>query len=379
MDNRIITLFQLLKAGVTGVKPALNISQLDFEFIYKVSSINRVTNIIYYALMLYSEEERKVVTNFEKFQYVTSKYSIHHYKQELYFNEIVDVLKKNNINLTIFKGQDVQNLYPKKEMRVKGDIDFVVEKKDIKKAYELLKQIGFVPVSHSKEEIAMKKDGIVIELHKYLFAHEYKELDYLNNQHKLIDNLYVLNDEYNFVFNIDHFCKHILYGGASLKYLIDIYLLLINKKLNPFIIEDLLFKNKLSKFTKYIINICYNLFDFYNKDYNNLINDFERSEETIKKLIIYIIYGGEYGANHNTFGIRAIKKKKIKMLLEKIFPPISIIYLDYKPKLYRYLLFPFYYIKYILRMVNKTNFKKLEHYSMKSNLDLKKMFEELEI
>lgn len=75
------------------------------------------------------------------------------------------------LNYIVMKGQTVGSLYPKPNLRMSGDIDFVVPESDILKWREKLPLFASEAVIPSKlkvDEIPFIKDGVLFEFHTCL-------------------------------------------------------------------------------------------------------------------------------------------------------------------------------------------------------------------
>ena len=53
-------------------------------------------------------------------------------------NDVLDILDDNEIDVAIFKGPVIANLYPEHLLRVSGDVDLLVEKENEQKTIKIL-------------------------------------------------------------------------------------------------------------------------------------------------------------------------------------------------------------------------------------------------
>ena len=96
-------------------------------------------------------------------------------------DELVKLLNENHICFAIIKGIVAAMNYPKPEYRSMGDVDFVVRPEDFDKVYSLLLEYGYVCFENENDSsfknnsdvlhhMALKKNGIVFELHRHMLG-----------------------------------------------------------------------------------------------------------------------------------------------------------------------------------------------------------------
>ncbi len=92
-------------------------------------------------------------------------------------NDLIELLRKNNIELAIIKGSAAAINYPKPDYRMMGDVDFFVKAEDFEKTYELLLQNGYklagdetIAQMHVEKDkyhhVELEKNGVTFELHR---------------------------------------------------------------------------------------------------------------------------------------------------------------------------------------------------------------------
>ena len=104
-------------------------------------------------------------------------------------NDLIELLNKNDIELSIIKGSAAAMNYPKPDYRMMGDVDFFVKTEDFEKTYELLLQNGYklagdetIAQMHVEKEkyhhVEVEKGGVTFELHRRMSdTVQGKELD----------------------------------------------------------------------------------------------------------------------------------------------------------------------------------------------------------
>lgn len=383
-------LIELLYASIKeDYYPSNDIEDIDFERILKISSISRVANCVYYGLLKLDKETLDKVPNLDKFKQECLLYGVKEKIQETEIVDIINAFNKENIDILFFKGYVLKYIFPKIDMRVMGDIDFLVEKKDIEKAQKVLENIGFTKDSILEFNVEVSyKRNIEVELHKKLSTAELKYFDDAwKYKEKFLNysNTYTLEPHFHFVFLLSHALQHVKHGGLGLKYPLDFYLYLTKYDLDFNKIKKDLVKNKLDKFTKLILLLCNKWFNLSLEKYIDFIGDFKVDDKVMETFEIFILSGGEYGVNRNIYSVqKAAQKNKFKFLLSKIFKPFRYVVKIDHPKWWQYLLLPYYYLRYwfiffILR--GKQNVKKAKHYvnDDKDISDLERLFRSIDV
>ena len=85
-------------------------------------------------------------------------------------DEMLALLEKNDIHLVILKGMAAAVYYPNPEMRAMGDIDFLVSRDQVERAYELMRADGYVLYQEKEannKHIVLVKGDTSFELHRY--------------------------------------------------------------------------------------------------------------------------------------------------------------------------------------------------------------------
>lgn len=204
---------------------------------------------------------------------------------------IDSILNENEIPHIFLKGYYLKDLYPDPILRMCGDVDVLVKKEDYKKVIELFNSSEYIKSQEEDiQHYKFKYKGGLIELHKELMDHNLKTTDIFNDLFDKAINvnshLYRLNDNFNFVYIITHYAKHINLG-AGLRPIVDIYLMLTKLDLDMEYINDNLNKLGLTKFFNMILNelkviFCYEKLPFE-------IND------RVDQMIDYCLKSGVHG------------------------------------------------------------------------------------
>ena len=282
-----------------------------------------------------------------------------YYLSSCLFHEELNKIKKNiksifdhnQIDHIFLKGSSTKDLYENENIRLLGDIDVLIKEKDLKNAINLLKEKGFKYGERCSHHVSFHYGRIEVELHFAIIEKNIRISKYLTKPFDncyLIDNhTYQLNPEYNLVFVIAHYMKH-LRGGSGLRNFCDIYLLINKYNINLDNVRKIFKKYKYETFFDTLLT-CLNIIFNYNKypfTYNKSAED----------LITYSLYSGIHGfGKKNNFIInkqQAHSNNKFVYLLKTLFVPVKQLF-DFYPWTKSIILIPFGYIARFFHLIFK--------------------------
>lgn len=383
-DQRIKNYLRLLFLASSEEKFEFN-EKMDFDIFIPISNKNRVSNILYYGIQNMPKENLPSQEQLNKLQHECMIYGIKYVQQEKCFQMIANEYEKANIQLTVVKGQILKDLFIKKDMRVMGDIDFIVPKKDYLKGRQILTdQLQYVIEHEDKDELcALNPQKVCVELHQHLATElsnnqKYFDKTYFDHIIKK-DNYFTLDYEYHFLYMMDHIYKHFIDGGLGLKYILD-FALYIKKYPNVVskTIEELK-KLKLANITLGFLQICNDCIEF---DVSSQLSVFDKrvSNKALQKLITLMLRNGEYGTVESRVNAKNVQGTFFKRIKRRIFP---LLFRPGKNKFLEVTTYPFRLIWHWIVFLF-TNFKYILHvFDKKSSLkenekdELTIMFNEL--
>ncbi len=242
----------------------------DWKDLYKEATAQAVAPLVFDCL---KPEEINSMPDEIKESWQDKSFRIISFREQLLYKQknILELLKSENINCIILKGDSVGVNYPNPALRTMGDIDLLVSPKDQTKAVEILLQNGFSKVSNDNHSChSVLYDGnCIVEIHKEpngiarndnkaiaekldaFFADQF-------DRAQMFDGTPVLSDEHQAVVLILHKLEHILEGQLGLRQLCD-WAKFVEKRLTPELFKTL--KPKLEAFglltfTKIITSVC---------------------------------------------------------------------------------------------------------------------------
>lgn len=335
MDDNNKYFIALLTAFIKEEVPPKPVN-IDWNKIYKLAAIHSVSGAVYLAALRLEEKDKREVSILNKlksdFFHTTYRYE----EQEVIYQEIKKRLNDAHIKHLFIKGIIVRDYYPVKQMRTLGDIDIVIDNKDMQAVKEALIEIGYKNiVSINEYHWQYVKRKSLIEVHDKLFYNNINlKSDFVTYFQNAWDNsiseennyTYKLNMEYQLIFLIAHISKHFSSSGVGVRMILDIAVI-INKFGNSinysYILEELK-KIKLDVFAENIFNLCDKWFKVKIPDIT-----FNIDNNILDVISDYILECGSFGCTGKKQVFYEILKKykkvdnhKLKMIksfISKIF------------------------------------------------------------
>lgn len=261
------------------------------------------------------------------------------------------IFDSNKIDHIFLKGSSFYNLYPNKNIRLLGDIDILIRPKDVKKVIDLLKKNDFIYGERCSHHISFHYYKIEIEIHFAIIEKKLSISDYLAQpfENAILDNnhTYTLLPEFNLVFIIAHYMKH-LQSGSGLRSMCDIYVLIKHYNIDLNKVRIIFQKYKCEKFFDCLLTCLNIIFDYNDYPFNY--------NEHAKELINYSLNSGihGFGKNNNPFVNKqqAISNNKFFYLLKTWFIPIKQLF-DFYPWTKTIILIPLGYIVRLFHLIFK--------------------------
>ena len=352
-------LIKLIKSVLKNEK--VELSNPDFEAIYKLSTFHSIQNMLFYAIKDFQNEVNvellKKLSKDNKMQLAKTT------TQELEKELIEEKLNELKIKYLLMKGSVIKYLYPSIDMRSMADIDIYFEKDRAKEVKKMMSDLGYDNESylHGNHDTYMKVPFMNVEMHRDLMNECYEMSRYYQNFFPRLlkgghEYEYIFSIEDYYIFMISHAAKHFSNGGMGIRNVVDeyVYLTHYENELNfEYITEELnklglvKFENNLKKLSKYW--------------FDDKIN--EEDKELLELMSAFIIESGTYGTvNHNVLknlmgkeAVDKINSTRFKYYMRRAFPPFSVMK-QRNPSLVKFpFLLPFFYFTRLCKFVFKRN------------------------
>lgn len=196
---------------------------VDWNEVFLETKNQAITSIVYKSVVLCLPENINAEWQLYNFQTISHAMQVIHEE-----NELICLMKKQDIPLCILKGTAAAIYYPDPLLRTMGDIDFIISENDFSVVKDLLISNGYV--LDKKEEdnprhIVFLKNGVLFEMHHY-FADE--KIDaYIFNQMSFLERGIIRNHEFpmlpsleNGIILLEHLRQHLV-SGIGIRHFLD--------------------------------------------------------------------------------------------------------------------------------------------------------------
>lgn len=262
--NEARALLQIIRDYIKNEKCCIDI-KVDENKLYEIAEQNEVSNFLQNWANEYASENLK-----SKVQMDFNKQILKDTNQSIEFENLLNKFEKEGIKILVFKGFLTKCLYPQEYMRKMCDIDILVQKKDFKRATEIIKDLGFKKLhNHEKHLVFAKNIIVIVEVHREMTTPNDVGYEYFTNvwqnciKYKDYKNIYQMNLEDNYIFCIVHLLIHFKDYGINIRDILDVYL--YNEKFKSKLDYEKINKEfevlGLKDFEKNIKEISYKWFD----------------------------------------------------------------------------------------------------------------------
>ncbi len=200
---------------------------VDWETVYRLCKSQQVDNLLAYGVLQggYSIPAHLQETLLRSM----AAFARYDARQSVRFAELCDALEAAEADYMPLKGTELKTLYPYPDMRWMVDMDVLVRQSQYPAIRKSLLRAGFRFEQESNHEYIFIKDGMHVELHKYLIPTYNDDLHaYYGDGWQLAEKTgayrYKLGAEDSFVYVLTHFAKHYRDAGTGLRPLLDLWL-----------------------------------------------------------------------------------------------------------------------------------------------------------
>lgn len=259
-------LLEVLRAAVSGKKPAAPPEGIDWDEFFELSKKQQVYSMVAQAVDIsclpsHIAQELNNSSKSELVRLIAMQNELTALKSEL---------EKNKIKYMLLKGSVIRNYYPKQSMRQMSDVDILYDVSKRNVVFEIMKGRGYKLCSlGTNSDDFSKKPFYTFEFHRELFKNENgfcPDFSFVwDNAKKAPDNEYeyIMSVEDLYLHHIAHMYKHCVLGGFGVRFLADTYLLVSKEqsKWNKKYIDKKLNEFSLSEFEKQINRITFAVFE----------------------------------------------------------------------------------------------------------------------
>ena len=248
---------------------------------------------------------------------------------EAELDEIGHAFGESNIPFFVVKGPTVGALYPIPWLRVMGDVDLIVQRKDRETCHEILTKEGFFPKTKQRDrEWQYYKNGLETELHDRLV---YKEAVNEKGQDVFFNKCWnylkdgKLDWSFHLLFLIFHLRKHLMNSGAGFRQFLDLAVVAKKADIDWDWLVAKLKETDMMEFAEKCYGFINRWFGINTPIAVPVDNDF--FEMATQKIFADGIFGDDNKENEDSAAINQIRNKRfpklgiIRMILSRVFPP----------------------------------------------------------
>ncbi len=228
-------LVHLLYCAVHDTQPQEKPEEVSFKSVLEYGKLHEVANIAYLSVeKLKNKPEAEILNEWKLYYYFSVQRDM---RQKEAYENIISLLHENGIRTLEAQGTVTKTLYPSPELRMMSDIDFIIDRENLKRTGELMCSLGYDIEENKTDEIDVKKEnGQIIEFHSEFFSEKiYGRRERFSKainspfSHAKPDGdnelKYNLDDTYFYLYSILHILKHFETAGCGIRRILDIYYL----------------------------------------------------------------------------------------------------------------------------------------------------------
>lgn len=224
---------ELLKSLIENTPSPLPPTELNWEEFFAFTVLHKVDNMVY--AMLLNIEEKVPQDIMERLNKRNNFAIALEANQEISYMELLGAFEEAEIKSIPLKGCILKHLYPMPDYRQSGDIDILVAEEDFSKLAPVMESLGYSEDKDDEFEIHIgyrRPPNVLIEIHKKLVEDSNRTSGYFSRvweRVSLADGYsccYEMDKETTYTYIIAHLAKHIKNGGAGIRLVLDIWVLL---------------------------------------------------------------------------------------------------------------------------------------------------------
>ena len=276
-------------------------TDIDFSELFKVCELQNMTAIAAVELKKLLKDGHISKEQFSPFNQVLGL-TIQNYEFKAEGIRLLSkTLSEHNINHLFLKGAAIRDLYPVPEIRTSGDTDVVVNESDLAVTTAILKEAGFQCEISNDIQSVMSYRNEEYEIKSYVDTLNDLCRSYFNDIFgiqavKTGSHSYILTPFNHLIYVLVHILKHFRSGGAGIRQLCDLDVLLRNSNID---IEKLLntcAELGISKSTSVLLSLCKKYFD------TPITFEDTASEELKVRVENMMLNGGTFGFGIGNIG-----------------------------------------------------------------------------
>ena len=358
-SNTADLVVRILRSYIKNEKLNIDLNEEQIKDLFLVMKAHDLTHIP--GLVLKGANTEPKYEMFRRAQFFTA---IRFEEQEYQRNKITELFEENKIRHIHLKGSVIAKVYREPWHRPSRDIDILLPDKDIERAVSVLSdKLGYtLQESMTNHDVSLfLNDAFHVELHYDLRKDGIDLNDAVDSMTPVNGKNYeyIISPEIIMLYHYAHMAAHFRNGGIGLKSMLDLYLLEQNLKYDKDILNELLIKGNLKKFSESTLHLAKVWFDD------------EESDEITEYLGKYIIDSSAYGSMKHVVSVRMNDTNKLRYALKRIFLPYENLKYVYPILQKHKFLIPVYQVKRWFTLITPKRIGKVKN-EVKTFLEMEK-------
>lgn len=370
MNKEELILLDTLKCAISNESvDSLELTPEEAFNILNLAQIHHIAPLIYDKIYMYIPAQIQALWKSN----ISQQIVIQVIRTDNFIKLYQDMLDHDLIPL-VFKGIVCRNIYPNPDLRISGDEDLLIQKKDQKRMDEYLISKGFNregDYDDTKDEIGYRHQtlNLYLEIHTslfslhspYAFLNDYFQNVFDNKIALTIQNqkFYTFNHTQHLIYLLAHSYKHFVHGGFGLRQVCDMLMFMhtYGEYINYDEVDAFMEKYSLDCFWSNLLDIArtYLGFDENKAHYQVHDNNIDSND-----LLIDLLQSGIFGAstserkhssNMTLEAIGSNNTSTFKSIMKSLFPDTNYIQSTYNYTKKYPILLPIGYIHRILSYI----------------------------
>lgn len=258
---------ELVSAVLAGREPDAKPEDLPVKAIYRMAKLHNLDCIVYDGMKrIAGEADADFMEKWANRNTICAAQGI---MQQREAKKLVKELTARGIRVLPLKGSILKEIYPQARYRQMADVDILIDRKNMEKAHNVMKELGYQYKGGDSEDTVdkyYKPPCVSIEIHSHLMhyhAENYKKYLDIWERCKEENGVYHMNWDDYYLFLMEHFAKHFNESGSGIRFVLDIYIFLEAKKkeLHPEYLKKKQKELGLEEFCREMEEIAYRWFD----------------------------------------------------------------------------------------------------------------------
>lgn len=323
MEKVFINLISYLLNNPSGIKDAFEKwNEEEWKALICLAEKHNLAGMLFHCIPYIKAENHPSEATQQCMRQLAMQTAAVDIRQQAEKSRILAAFEENHIYCMPVKGCDTKTYYPKSEYRTMGDIDILYKAEQHKLVRETMRQLGYEDYeSGLKHDHYFKPPYITIEMHRALVAANTVAEQYYENIWEKAERrdgyhyVYQLPLDEQYIYTMIHLLEHFKEGGIGVRFVMDIYVLLRQNKLNREYVNHIFEQLHVLEFAKHIESLAE---WWFAPNFNTMGND-----SLLSELAEFVISNGVYGKAEQTKALAIQKSGRIGYIRKVVFPNLA--------------------------------------------------------